>query len=221
MAVLRALPNRAWSAVVALVVLASLGVAIVLGAGLDAWRSTVSGPQYGSTQGLHPGVGPGVITLPAGPHDSTGPTTPDTAGNDGGSLGPVVSEPGAPEGPSTQPGGPTGPEAPGPSNPGPSDEPTSEPGTPATGHPGVPAVDGPELHPLPGGHTSKPAVDGVRCGLGPIMRQLAHRLDVLGGTVRGHLKLRLLGEAGCGHAYGHSKQHGSAKAHAKHHKHAK
>jgi hypothetical protein len=218
MAVLRALPSRAWSAVVALVVLASLGVAIVLGAGLDAWRGTVGGPPYGGIGGLAPDRGPGVITLPGGPRpavDPQEPTTPTTPDGDDVPLGPVEPNDGPPGTPGVDtPEGPGGPDGPGGGGPG--EEPPA-PNTPGTGHPGRPAVHGPGgFEPLPGTDKPGPAAGKVSCGLGAAMRQVAHQLDLLSGAGHGQLKRQLLQDVGCGDAYGLAKHHG----HANHHRHA-
>jgi hypothetical protein len=77
---LRAVPSRVWSAVLALVVLASLGIALVLGAGLHVWQGTVgSAPGIAADQRLGPRSG--VVTVPSRPHarpPHQQPVTPPT-----------------------------------------------------------------------------------------------------------------------------------------------
>src|SRR5581483_2056892 len=63
MAALRAVPLKVWSAVLALVLLASLGTAVVLGAGLDVWRGSVGTLPHAS-RALAPLPGSGVIRVP-------------------------------------------------------------------------------------------------------------------------------------------------------------
>ncbi|MBV9292425.1 MAG: hypothetical protein JO222_08240, partial [Frankiales bacterium] len=72
MAALRAVPLKVWSAVLALVLLASLGTAVVLGAGLDVWRGSV-GTLPPASRALAPLPGSGVIRVPVtAPHRHRG-----------------------------------------------------------------------------------------------------------------------------------------------------
>jgi hypothetical protein len=210
MAVLRALPNRAWSAVVALVVLASLGVAVVLGAGLDAWRGTVDGSSLGSPSGLSPNRAPGVITLPGAPRHGGQPQSPQgptTPADGDGVVGPVSlgpSQPVPPAGDGTEsPGSPTDS---GGESPTPDEGPGVTPEPPTTGHPGTPAGAGQgDFKPLPGTDEPKPALDGDDDGHGK-------------GHAYGHGKH---GNRGKHLAYGkhHGHGHGLHRGHGKHHHH--
>ena len=86
-ALVAAVPQRVWTAVAGLVLLASLGVALVLGAGLSTWQGAVGHP---SVQG-HGAPSAGGVLLPPGsavivvptPH-TTQPASP--VGGSGGSL---------------------------------------------------------------------------------------------------------------------------------------
>jgi hypothetical protein len=208
MAVLRAVPSRVWSAVAALVVLASLGVAIVLGAGLQVWRGTVGDAPRLSGAPL-PGRGSGVITLPPAAPEANPPATGPSAPS--GPVGPAVAVPGDGAGstpPATDGGGtprPTAEEPDGTGNESPSapDLPTGHPGRPAVGGPTGP-TDGDTDEPLP--RADRPGGDRPDTGLGPLVRALVHRLHALTDDDRHGDRGRHLG-AHRGHGHGHGKGH--------------
>lgn len=85
MTALRAVPARVWAVVAALVVLASLALVAVVGAGLHAWSGTVAGsagqlPHLGNGLALGQPPRSGVVTVPGHPPvrapeaPGTGPT---------------------------------------------------------------------------------------------------------------------------------------------------
>ena len=64
---LHAVPSRVWASVAGLAVLASLSVAVVLGAGLQVWRGAVGSPTAAAPAGLSQLPRSGLVTVPGGP----------------------------------------------------------------------------------------------------------------------------------------------------------
>lgn len=69
-------PGRAWSAVVALVVLASVGITVVLAAGLQVWRGTVGSAPAAVAPDLFRGPGSGIVTVPGHPRHTVASSPP-------------------------------------------------------------------------------------------------------------------------------------------------
>jgi hypothetical protein len=76
-ATFHAVPSRVWTSVAGLAVLASLALAVVLGAGLEVWRGAVGSPTANPRAGLSNVPPTGVVTVPSGPtHRARGHTAP-------------------------------------------------------------------------------------------------------------------------------------------------
>ncbi|MDQ1685116.1 MAG: hypothetical protein QOC82_1853 [Frankiaceae bacterium] len=62
-----AVPQRVWTAVAGLALIASLAVSVLIGAGLSAWRSAVGGAAQPPPSLLQP-AGSGLIVVPGAPN---------------------------------------------------------------------------------------------------------------------------------------------------------
>jgi len=100
-AVFAAVPQRVWTAVAGLALLASLAIAAVIGAGLSLWRSAVGSSARPPVAAIEP-PGSGIVVLPGGhaprvpsPLNHT-PTARSAPPHVPAALGPVVSGPAAP-----------------------------------------------------------------------------------------------------------------------------
>jgi hypothetical protein len=126
-AIVAAVPQRVWTAVAGLALLASLAVAAVIGAGLSVWRSAVGDTAQAPRATIEP-PNSGLIVLPGGqgPRPVFPPHPLSPSAPSGGTTTPVT------VGPVALVSGPTG------SGPTPTEPPTEPPPT------GSPAVSPPQ-----------------------------------------------------------------------------